>query len=149
GLAVVGFVILAGPEPSVLRAAVMGGLALLALVLGRERSLLPALAWSVVVLVPIDPSLGLSAGFALSVLATGALVLVAPKWASWLRGRGVPPGIAEAVAAPLAAHLVTAPVIAGLSGEVSVVAVVANLVAEPVVAPATVIGVLATVATPI
>ena len=149
GLAVVGFVILAGPEPSVLRAAVMGGLALLALVLGRERSLLPALAWSVVVLVPIDPSLGLSAGFALSVLATGALVLVAPKWASWLRGRGVPPGIAEAVAAPLAAHLVTAPVIAGLSGEVSVVAVIANLVAEPVVAPATVIGVLATVATPI
>ena len=149
GLAVVGFVILAGPEPSVLRAAVMGGLALLALVLGRERSLLPALAWSVVVLVPIDPSLGLSAGFALSVLATGALVLVAPKWATWLRDKGVPPGVAEAVAAPLAAHLVTAPVIAGLSGEVSVVAVIANLVAEPVVAPATVIGVLATVAMPI
>ncbi len=147
GLAVIGFVILAGPEPSVLRAAVMGGLALLALVLGRERSLLPALAWSVVVLVPIDPSLGLNAGFALSVLATGALVLVAPRWASWLRGKGVPPGVAEAVAAPLAAHLVTAPVIAGLSGEVSVVAVIANLLAEPVVAPATVIGVLATVAT--
>ncbi|HTI27430.1 MAG TPA: DNA internalization-related competence protein ComEC/Rec2 [Kutzneria sp.] len=148
GLAVIGFVILAGPEPSVLRAAMMGGLALLALVLGRERSLLPALAWSVVVLVPIDPALGLSAGFALSVLATGALVLVAPRWAAWLRGRGVPPGIAEAVAAPLAAHLVTAPVIAGLSGEVSVVAVIANLVAEPVVAPVTVIGVLATVVTP-
>ncbi|EWM13015.1 DNA internalization-related competence protein ComEC/Rec2 [Kutzneria sp. 744] len=148
GLAVIGFVILAGPEPSVLRAAVMGGLVLLALVLGRERSLLPALAWSVVVLVPIDPSLGLSAGFTLSVLATGALVLVAPRWAVWLRGRGVPPGVAEAVAAPLAAHLVTAPVIAGLSGEVSVVAVVANLAAEPVVAPATVIGVLATMVTP-
>jgi competence protein ComEC len=149
GLAVIGFVILAGPEPSVLRAAVMGGLALLALVLGRERSLLPALAWSVVVLVPIDPALGLNAGFALSVLATGALVLVAPQWATWLRERRVPPGIAEAVAAPLAAHLVTAPVIAGLSGEVSVVAVVANLVAEPVVAPATVVGVLATVVAPI
>jgi competence protein ComEC len=149
GLAVVGFVILAGPQPSVLRAAVMGGLALLALVLGRERSLLPALAWSVAVLVPVDPSLGLSAGFTLSVLATGALVLVAPNWADRLRAKGVPPGVAEAVAAPLAAHLVTAPVIAGLSGEVSVVAVIANLVAEPVVAPATVIGVLATVATPV
>lgn len=148
GLAVVGFVVLAGPEPSVLRAAVMGGLALLALVMGRERSLLPALAWSVVVLVPIDPSLGLNAGFALSVLATGALVLVAPKWATWLRDRRVPPGVAEAVAAPLAAHLATAPVIAGLNGQVSVVAVIANLVAEPVVAPATVIGVLATVVTP-
>ncbi|MFC0434506.1 DNA internalization-related competence protein ComEC/Rec2 [Kutzneria buriramensis] len=148
GLAVIGFVILAGPQPSVLRAAVMGGLALLALVMGRERSLLPALAWSVLVLMPIDPSLGMNAGFALSVLATGALVLVAPNWAAKLRAKGVPPGVAEAVAAPLAAHLVTAPVIAGLSGKVSVVAVVANVVAEPVVAPATVIGVLATVATP-
>jgi competence protein ComEC len=149
GLAVVGFVILAGPQPSVLRAAVMGGVGLLGLVLGRERSVLPALAWSVVVLVPVDPALGLNAGFVLSVLATAALVLIAPRWARRLRDRGVPAGVAEAITAPMAAHLATAPVIAGLSGEVSLVAVLANLIAEPVVAPATVVGVLATVVTPV
>jgi competence protein ComEC len=149
GLAMAGFVVLAGLEPSVLRAAVMGGIGLLALVLGRERSALPALAWAVVVLVVLSPELGLNAGFALSVLATGGLVLIAPSWAARFRARGVPPGIAEALAAPLAAHVVTAPVVAGLSGQVSLIAVVANLVAEPVVAPATLCGLLATVAMPV
>ncbi|AHH95003.1 ComEC/Rec2 family competence protein [Kutzneria albida] len=149
GLAMAGFVVLAGPQPSVLRAAVMGGIGLLGLVLGRPRSALPALAWTVVVLVPLDPGLALNAGFALSALATGGLVLIAPRWADRLRAKGVPPGLAEVLVAPLAAHLVTAPVIAGLSGEVSLVAVLANLVAEPVVAPATVLSVLATLAMPV
>jgi competence protein ComEC len=43
---------------------------------------------------------------------------------------------------------VTAPVIAGLSGQVSLVAVVANLLVAPVVAPVTVLGVLAAVLSP-
>lgn len=147
-LALVGFVVLAGPEPSVLRAAVMGALALLALVLGRERSVLPALAAAVIVLVFYDPGLGVDAAFALSVVATAALVLLAPRWARALRDRGVPIGFAEALAVPLAASLATAPLIAGLSGQVSLVAVAANLLAAPVVAPATVLGVLAAVVAP-
>ncbi|MBV8934049.1 MAG: ComEC/Rec2 family competence protein [Kutzneria sp.] len=106
----------------------MGGIGLLALVRGRDRSGLSALSWAVVVLLPADPGLGLDAGFALSVLATGGLVLLAPRWAARLRSAGVPAGIAEALVAPLAAHVVTAPVIAGLSREVSLVAVVANRV---------------------
>ena len=148
-LALVGFVVLAGPQASVLRAAVMGGVALLALVLGRERSAVPALAAAVIVLVLLDPGLGLDAGFALSVLATGSLVLLAPRWAERLRARGVPEALAEALAAPVAAGIVTAPVVAGLSGHVSLVEVVANLVADPVVAPATVFGVLAAVSAPV
>jgi competence protein ComEC len=148
-LALVGFVVLAGPQASVLRAAVMGGVALLALVLGRERSAVPALAAAVIVLVLLDPGLGLDAGFALSVLATGSLVLLAPRWAERLRARGVPEALAEALAAPVAAGIATAPVVAGLSGHVSLVEVVANLVADPVVAPATVFGVLAAVSAPV
>jgi competence protein ComEC len=148
-VALVGFVVLAGPEPSVLRAGVMGAVGLLALAVGRERATLPALGTAVIVLVLWDPAMAVSIGFALSVLATGALVLLAPRWAERLAQRGVPRGVAEALAVPAAAHLVTAPVVAGFAGEVSVVAVVANLLTAPVVAPATVLGVLAAVVAPV
>ncbi|WP_209647922.1 DNA internalization-related competence protein ComEC/Rec2 [Kibdelosporangium banguiense] len=146
GVMLVGFVVLAGPEPSVLRAAVMGGVGLLALIIGRERSALPALAASVIVLVLHDPAMSMNIGFVLSVLATGALVLVAAKWSRCLTGRGMPRLIAEALAVPAAAHLATAPVVAGMSGKVSLVAIGANLLAAPVVAPATVLGLLAALA---
>ncbi|GAA4876427.1 ComEC/Rec2 family competence protein [Saccharopolyspora cebuensis] len=149
GAALAGFVVLAGPEPSVLRAAVMGAITLLALVLGRERSALPALSASVVGLVLVVPELATSLGFALSVAATAGLVVLAPAWAAALHRRGVPPGPAEVLVVPLAAQVVTAPLIAAFSGEISLVSVVANLLAGPVVAPATVLGVLATVLHPV
>ncbi len=143
GVVLIGFVVLCRPSPSVLRAAVMGAVALLALVLGRRRSAVPALCTAVLALLVVDPALGADPGFALSVLATGALVLLAPAWVESLRRRGIPPGIAEALTVPAAAHVVTAPVVAGLSGQVSLVAIVTNLLAAPAVAPATVLGVLA------
>ena len=149
GLALVGFVVLAGPEPSVLRAAVMGAITLLALLLGRERSALPALAVSVIGLLLLSPALATTAGFALSVAATAGLVLLAPVWSEFLRAKGVPVGIAEVIAVATAAHVVTAPLIAAISGEVSTVGILANMLAEPVVAPATVLGVLATVLAPV
>jgi competence protein ComEC len=147
-VALVAFVVLAGPEPSVLRAGVMGAVGLLALAIGRERAALPALATAVVLLVLWDPAMAVSFGFALSVLATGGLVLLAPRWADRLAARGVPRGLAEALVVPAAAHLVTAPVVAGMAGQVSLVSVLANLLAAPVVAPATVLGVLAAVVAP-
>ncbi|RZQ60413.1 ComEC/Rec2 family competence protein [Amycolatopsis suaedae] len=145
GLTLAGYVVLVGPEPSVLRAAVMGAVGLLALGLGRDGSAVPALALAVAGLVLWDPAMAADVGFALSVVATAGLVLVAPRCAAALAGRGVPVGLAEALAVPVVAFLVTAPVLAGVSGELSMVAVVANLLAAPVVAPATVLGVLATV----
>lgn len=148
-LALAGFVVLAGPEPSVLRAGVMGAVGLLALAVGRQRAALPALGAAVIVLVLWDPAMAVSIGFTLSVLATAGLVLIAPRWAERLTARGVPRGLAEALAVPAAAHLVTAPVVAGFAGQVSMVAVVANLLAAPVVAPATVLGVLAAVVAPV
>lgn len=122
---------------------------LLALAIGRQRAAFPALSVAVIVLVLWDPAMAVSIGFALSVLATGGLVLIAPRWAERLADRGVPRGLAEALAVPAAAHLVTAPVVAGFAGEVSMVAIVTNLLAAPVVAPATVLGVLAAVVAPV
>ncbi|MER7460191.1 ComEC/Rec2 family competence protein [Micromonospora sp. NPDC126480] len=148
-LALVAFVILVRPSPSVVRAATMGAVGLAALAAGRPRAALPALATAVTVLVLVDPELAGDAGFALSVLATGGLLLLAPRWRDALRRRRVPAGVAEALAVPAAAQLACAPVVAGISGTVSLVAVPANLLAVPAIAPATVLGVLAAAISPL
>uniref|UniRef100_UPI0035B1669E ComEC/Rec2 family competence protein n=1 Tax=Streptomyces sp. DR7-3 TaxID=2951170 RepID=UPI0035B1669E len=137
------FVIVCRPEPSVLRAAACGLITLLALGTGRRRSLLPALAGAVLALVLYDPWLARSYGFLLSVLATGALLTIAPGWSAALRRRGVPPRVAEALAAAAAAQAVCAPVVVVMAARVSLVAIPCNLIAEVAVAPATVLGFIA------
>lgn len=138
--ALVAFVAVVQPSASVLRAAVMGAIALFAIVSRRRRQAVPALSTSVLVLLIAAPELAVDVGFALSVVATGALVLLAPTWSERLVGRGWPKPLADVITVALAAQLVTAPIIAGLTGTVSLVAVVANLLAAVVVAPITVLG---------
>jgi competence protein ComEC len=142
------FVLVSRPNPSVLRAAACGLITLLAIGTGRRRSLLPALSGAVLLLVLYDPSLARSYGFALSVLATGSLLTVAPRWSEALRARGVPPRLAEALAAAGAAQAACGPLIVVLSARLSLVAVPCNLLAEPAVAPATVLGFCALVVAP-
>ncbi|GAB3998870.1 hypothetical protein GCM10029992_25910 [Glycomyces albus] len=86
--AVAGIVVVVGPQPSVLRAAVMAGMMLLALAAGRPRAALPALATAVLVLVLADPDLAAQPGFALSVAACAGLLLLAFRWARPLEHRG-------------------------------------------------------------
>ncbi|MFD4551839.1 ComEC/Rec2 family competence protein [Streptomyces sp. NPDC058251] len=140
GALTLAFVIVCRPDPSVLRAAACGSIALLAIATGRRRSLIPALAAAVLLLVLYDPWLARSYGFLLSVLATGALLTLAPRWSAALQRRRVPPRLAEALAAAAAAQALCAPVVAVLSARVSLVAVPCNLLAEFAVAPATVLG---------
>ena len=135
---VVVFVALCRTEPSVLRAAAMGLVALAALGAGGGRKGLRQLCVAVLVLVLLDPFLSRSVGFTLSVLASAGIVWWASSWVSaavWL-----PRPLAEAVAVPLAAHLATLPVVASLSGAVSVSGLLANALAGPFVGPATVLG---------
>ncbi|WP_443054763.1 ComEC/Rec2 family competence protein [Streptomyces sp. NBC_00691] len=140
GALTLAFVVVCRPDPSVLRAAACGLVVLLAIGTGRRRSLIPALAAAVLLLVLYDPWLARSYGFLLSVLATGALLTVAPRWSDALRRRGVPDRLAEALAASLAAQAVCAPVVVVFAARVSLVAIPANLFAELAVAPATVLG---------
>jgi competence protein ComEC len=107
---------------------------------GRARGA-RALGVATVVLLLVDPWLVVSPGFALSVLATAGILFLAPSFRDRL-ARWLPRWAAEAVAVPLAAQLVCTPVVAGLSGEVSLIAVVANMAVAPAVAPATVLGLL-------
>jgi competence protein ComEC len=141
-LAAAGFVLLARPEPSVLRAAAMGLVAVAGLGSGGRRRGVRALAWSVLLLVLVDPWLSRSVGFALSVSATAGILLLAPTWRDAL-ARWMPPLLAEALAVPLAAQVVCTPLVAAISGQVSLVAVAANLAVAPAVGPTTVMGLLA------
>jgi competence protein ComEC len=136
---IAGFVLLARTEPSVLRAAVMGSVGLLALGGNGRNRAIRALGVAVLVLLFVQPTLAVSAGFALSVLATAGIVLLAPGWRDAL-ARWLPRWLAEAIAVPAAAQLACTPLVAAISGQVSLVAVIANLLVAPAVGPATVCG---------
>ena len=133
------FVVLARPQPSVLRAAVMGSLALVAVgAAGRTQAARSMLA-AVALLLLIDPWLARSWGFALSVAATAGLVLLARHFKERLPMRW-PSAVREAVSVAWAAQLVTLPLVLALSGQVPVLSVLANLLAAPAVPLATVLG---------
>jgi len=158
---IVGFVILARPQPSVLRAAVMAVILIVATLTGRQRAGISSLCVAVCLLILIDPWLARSYGFALSVLATGGILVLAPRWADRLSGCG--PGsvgaalgtvgrlrrlFAESLAVPAAAQVACLPVLVMLAGQVSLIAVFANLLAAPAVAPTTILGLLTAVMAP-
>lgn len=149
GVLTLAFVVVCRPEPSVLRAAACGLITLLAIGTGRRRSLVPALAAAALLLLLYDPWLARSYGFLLSVLATGALLTIGPRWSEALQRRRVPPRLAEALAAAAAAQAVCAPVVAVFAARVSLVAIPCNLAAELAVAPATVLGFATLAAAPV
>ncbi len=140
GVALMAFVIVVQPSASVLRAAVMAAITLLALMTHRRRQAIPVLSAAVIALMIAAPELAVDVGFALSVSATAALVVIAPAWSRRLVARGWPKPAADAVSVAVAAQLVTAPLVAAISGTFSVVAVIANLAVAVVIAPITVIG---------
>ncbi|MGQ4596547.1 ComEC/Rec2 family competence protein [Nocardia sp. R6R-6] len=134
------FVVIARPDPSVLRAGAMGVITLLAVLTGRRKQALPALCAAVIGLLGLWPGLAVNAGFALSVVATGGLILLAPSWADWLRAKGWWRVPAEIVAVSAGAFVVTTPIMIALTGQLSLVAVLANVLVAPVIAPITIIG---------
>lgn len=138
------FVLITRPEPSVIRAAVMGAVGLLAIYRSTRAAGPPALGAAIVGLLLIDPWLARSVGFALSALATLGLVVFAGPWTTALAPR-MPWGsktLAAALVVPVAAQLMTAPVVVVLQGQLSVIGIPANVLAAPLVAPVTIAGLL-------
>ena len=131
------FIGLVRPSPSVLRAAAMAAVVIFAKI-HRERSdSLPALGFAIAIVVIADPWQARDPGFALSVLATAGLLLIAPKI-------NAPKIISE----PIAASILCAPVIVYLSGYLSMTAILANILAAPLVAPITILGFVAALTPP-
>jgi competence protein ComEC len=130
------FVLLAGPQPSVLRAVLMGALALGIVECGYRGRPLGILAASALVLLLARPDWLLDVGFQLSVVATAALVVSARPLELGLR-RWLPGWLAVATAVPLAASLYTLPLQLLHFGVVPLYAVPANLVVAPLLTPLT------------
>lgn len=140
------FIALVRPSPSVLRAAAMAAVLLSAYAAKRATDSLPALGLAMAVVVIGDPWQARDAGFALSVLATGGLLLLAP---AITRRLGNNKKIAGIVAPPIAAMVFCSPVIVSLSGYVSPMSIVANIFAAPFVAPITIVGFIAALVSPV
>jgi competence protein ComEC len=142
GVGAVGFfVLLAGGEPSVMRAAAMAGLTLLGVFLGRPRSPPAILGGAVLFLLMRDPTLAHSAGFQLSVGATAGIALLAGPISGRLAF--LPGGLALAAGATLGAQAGVAPLLLYHFEVVPLVSIPANLLAFPAVAPAMLLGLAA------
>ncbi len=136
-IALASFIALVRPSPSVLRAAAMAAVLLFAYGSRQGRDPLPALGFAIAAVVIADPFQARDPGFALSVLATAGLLLIAPK---------IRPKI---LAPPIAAMALCSPVIVALSGYISPMSILANILAAPVVAPITIVGFVAALISPI
>lgn len=147
-VALTGFVLLVTPEPSVVRAAVMAAVAMIAVLVGRPGVGLAGLGLAVTVLLILDPWLAASLGFALSAVATGALLVLARPLSDTL-ARAMPRPLALGIAVPLAAQLACAPLLVLVDPRVPLLGVVANMLAAPAAPIATICGFLGALAAPL
>ncbi|WP_372466625.1 ComEC/Rec2 family competence protein [Microbacterium maritypicum] len=143
-----GFVVLVTPEPSVIRAAVMAAVGMLTLLLGKPSAGAGMLSLCAAGILLVDPWLAATPGFALSVAASGALILLAPPLARGF-GRIMPGPVALALAVPFAAQLACGPIIALFAEQQSLIGIAANIIAAPAAPIATVVGLLACLAAPL
>lgn len=139
-VAMLAFVTLVGPEPSVLRATVTSVAAVVAVVASSTSTPIHGLALTIIGLLLWDTSLASHFGFILSVAATAGILLLYPVLLRFFVLLPVPAILLRALAVALAAQLVTMPIVATMSGTISVVAVLANILTAPVVAPITLLG---------
>ena len=146
------FVVLVRPQPSVVRAAVMGVVLLLALLTGGRRRGPAVLATAILLIVVLSPALAVSWAFGLSAFATAGLIVLTPPVAqviaTWRVTRRWPPALQEGVAVTTAAQIATLPLLVAMGASVGWVAIPANLLAMPAVAPVTILGLVAAMAAP-
>lgn len=139
------YVVLVGFEPSVQRAAVAGLVGLLAVLNSTRMEPIHALSLGIIALLFVDSDLAVHFGFALSCAATLGIVALSPLIYKHLATTGWPAIFLRAVAVAIAADIVTLPLVALMSGEVSVVSVLANILVEPATVPITIVGLIAAV----
>jgi competence protein ComEC len=153
--AVVLFVLLVGPSPPVMRAAWMGGLAILAQLAGRRSHALTALAASCLIMTAGNPLLLWSVSFQLSFVTTLSLILLEPALArrlhDWAAGNAGDDdarrrwfGLArDVLVGTMAAQLATLPLIWAHFGQISLLSLLTNLLVLPLQPAIMALGVLA------
>ena len=133
-ISIVGYVMFAGGEAPVVRAGVMGVLALLGRFIGRKTSMSVVILFAVSLMLLFNPRLMRDdVGFQLSVLSTIGLVYVAP-WMS-ARLKWVPERfeVRESVVCTLSSTMMALPVIVVSFGMPHVVSIPANVFLLPMI----------------
>jgi competence protein ComEC len=146
--AIGGYVLAVGPQPSVIRAGVVGALGSLAWLSGRERDRWYTLLVAAIALLAWNPYNALDPGFQLSFAAVLAIFTLAPRIERCLGGYPVPRLLAQCIAISAACGLVTAPISWFHFHAIPLVTVPANLAAAPVVTPLLALALLAAVLPP-
>ncbi|WP_313813793.1 ComEC/Rec2 family competence protein [Glutamicibacter sp.] len=136
------FVVFVGPDPSVLRAGAMGAVASLSLLSGRGQGTLSILAFCASALLLLDRGLASDPAFALSVLATAGIIMLAPALTSAF-SRAVPQTLAQMTAICCAAQFTCLPVVIALNSNFSLYSLPANLLVAPLLPFITILGVAA------
>ncbi len=126
-----GYVLAVGPQPSVIRAGIAGGLASLAWLSGRTRDSWQALLLAAVALLAWNPYNLYDAGFQLSFTAVVAIFTVVPRIVKRLEYSPLPRSLRMGIAVSLGCSLVTAPILWIQFGYLPVLGVPANALAEP------------------
>ncbi|HEY3164944.1 MAG TPA: ComEC/Rec2 family competence protein [Candidatus Limnocylindrales bacterium] len=145
-VAIIAYVLFAGASASVVRAAAMAGVVLLARESGRAGRAAAALGWAAAILLFVDPDLVRDAGFQLSTLATAGILAWADRLDRWLRslaGGRLPSWLAESLGISLAAQAATLPVVLATFGRLAIISPAINLLIVPLVAPAMAAALLA------
>jgi competence protein ComEC len=131
------FVVVTRAEPSVVRAATMAAVGVVARSRGFEAPAARVLALTMGGLLVVDPLLSQSVGFVLSCAATTGLVVVSPLIAPLVGG---PSWWRAAVSTSLGAQAAVAPVTLAAFGTAPAVALPANLLAVPVAGAVMLVG---------
>lgn len=144
GAAMLAYCLACDGGASVLRAGLMGAIGVAADLRGGRRAPWNALLVALAAMLVLDPLAIGDPGLQLSFAAVAGLFAIAPPVGSWLRGY-VPGRAADLVGQSAGAGLATAPVLAAGFGSVSVVGLLANLVAVPIAGPVVVVSMLGVV----
>ena len=136
-LAIVGYTVFAGASPSVVRAAVMAGVAMAAVESGRGSRVMVGLGWAVTIMILAEPPTVTDVGFQLSAAATAGLLVWGTPLTAWLAVRmpRLPAALRESLGVSLAAQAATLPIALLTFGRLAIIAPAANLVAVPLVPP--------------
>jgi competence protein ComEC len=145
--AVLLYAALVGPTPPVERAALMGGLFILAQLVGRRAHALTSLAMASLVVTAVNPLLLWGSSLQLSFAATVALIAVEPPLARWLlarAGASDAPSWKRSLAAffltTVVAQMVTLPLLWRDFGQLSLIAPLANALVLPAQPPIMALG---------
>ena len=149
-----GYALMAGASPSVVRAAIMGALAIVGRSIGRTRTAVNSLGLAAAVMVMLNPLILRDIGFQLSVIATAGILLIGAPVNDWFTAKTTSPdrpvetnrilaGLGESVLVTLAAQAATLPILLYHFRQYPLIGLLVNPLVLPVQPAAMMLGMAA------